>query len=77
MTYIDVDLGELLAITLTIAAVWLLEWRGIKDGKTRAVFAFLLITLWVLGMLISLIPDLPGPPQLIKAMIEPFMRTEI
>lgn len=77
MSLIDLNVYNLIAVTLTAAAVWHFEWRSLQDRKSKAVFAVLIITVWTIATAISFFPALPGPPQLLKAIFSPFIRTEL
>ncbi|MBW7477109.1 hypothetical protein K0T92_20545 [Paenibacillus oenotherae] len=64
-----------LCITLIVAFIYLLEWRGIPQNSLKERAAFLMLTSigWLLAVLLLFFPAISGPSRWIDALFSPIV----
>lgn len=57
--------AAILGLTLVVVIIWMVDRKAVKasTGRTKLTFWFLNAVGWVIGALLFLFPDMPGPSQ--------------
>lgn len=57
--------AAILGLTLVVVIIWMVDRKAVKasTGRTKLTFWFLTGVGWVIGALLFLFPDMPGPSQ--------------
>ncbi|MFC5653227.1 hypothetical protein ACFPYJ_29760 [Paenibacillus solisilvae] len=68
--------GDWGLLTFLMIIFALYEWSKMDKGlkKERAAYAVLNVTVWMLSLLLVLFPKLPGPTQLVEAVLKPLSK---
>ncbi|WP_337103864.1 hypothetical protein [Paenibacillus sp. YIM B09110] len=64
----------LIYISVVTAGLFLLQWKQLRDPKSKAVFAALMVVMWALAVVVAYDPTLPGPYQLVETVIGAWIR---
>ncbi|GIO08811.1 hypothetical protein J31TS6_48390 [Brevibacillus reuszeri] len=65
--------AAILGLTIVVFIIWIVDRKRVKTstGRTKITFWFLTVVGWVIGALLFLFPDMPGPSQLWLLIFKP------
>jgi len=71
-----VNWGAVWGISLVVLAVVLYDWPRMNEDekKEKTAFAVMTTMVWLLAILLTFYPDMPGPTELVEAVYKPLAK---